>query len=108
MTKDKNDDDHENGEDDSSLDDSTYGGEEGSSSGEQVSNSSASSSLSSNAVENQYFGQSENRKVKSLKVVVFLVLFLSQRRNLRTLDAGTFSHQICCSFSPRSASRLCW
>jgi hypothetical protein len=31
---------------------------------------------SSNDAENQYFGQSENRKVKRFKALVFLVLFL--------------------------------
>ena len=57
-------------QDDSSFDASSKGdGDSGSS--EYISNSS-----SSNDAENQYFGQSENRKVKSLKHLVFLVLFL--------------------------------
>jgi hypothetical protein len=35
-----------------------------------------SNTSSSNDAENRYFGQSENRKVKSLKHLVFFVLFL--------------------------------
>ena len=65
MTEDK---DHE--EDDSSLGGSSKSGVESGSS-EHLSNSSSSTDA-----ENQYFGQSENRKVKSLKNLVFLVLFL--------------------------------
>ena len=57
-------------EDDSSFGASSKGGADSGSS-EHISNSS-----SSNDAENQYFGQSENRKVKSLKNLVFLVLFL--------------------------------
>jgi hypothetical protein len=57
-------------EDDSSFGTSSKGGEERYSC-EQTSNCG-----SSNDVENRYFGQSENRKVKSLKTLVFLVLFL--------------------------------
>ena len=58
-------------EDDSSFGVSSKGDADSSGSCEHISNSS-----SSNDVENQYFGQSENRKVKSLKNLVFLVLFL--------------------------------
>ena len=65
MTEDKDDD-----EDDSSFGGSSKGGAESGSS-EHITTSS-----SSNDAENQYFGQSENRKVKSLKNLVFFVLFL--------------------------------
>ena len=55
---------------DSSFGGSSKGGSENGSS-EHITTSS-----SSNDADNQYFGQSENRKVKSLKNLVFLVLFL--------------------------------
>ena len=57
-------------EDDSSFGTSSKGGEE------RYSFEQTSNCGSSNDVENRYFGQSENRKVKSLKTLVFLVLFL--------------------------------
>ena len=57
-------------EDDSSFGGSSKGGAESGSS-DHITNTS-----SSNDAENQYFGQSENRKVKSLKNLVFFVLFL--------------------------------
>ena len=54
---------------------SSFGGSSKGSS-ENGSSEHITTSSSSNDAENQYFGQSENRKVKSLKNLVFLVLFL--------------------------------
>ena len=69
-TTEREEDDDDDVDDDSSYDASSKE-EANSGSSEHVSNTS-----SSNDAENQYFGQSENRKVKSLKNLVFLVLFL--------------------------------
>ena len=56
-------------------DDSSFGGssKEGAESG---SSEPMPNPISSNEPENQYFGQSENRKVKKFKNLVFVVLFL--------------------------------
>ena len=50
--------------------------DEDNSSFEGASSTGVSNSGSSNDAEKHYFGHSENRKVKSLKNLVFLVLFL--------------------------------
>ena len=61
----------EDADDDSSLGDSSNEADDSTS--DHVTNS---TSNDTDEAENQYFGQSENRKVKSLKNLVFLVLFL--------------------------------
>ena len=61
----------EEDDDDSSLGASANNAEDNTS--DHVTNS---TSNDTDEAENQYFGQSENRKVKSLKHLVFLVLFL--------------------------------
>ena len=59
-------------EDGSSLDFS----DDGEATSESVNRLSASSGKPADETESLYFGQSENRKVRGLKVLVFLVLFL--------------------------------
>ena len=61
----------EDADDDSSLGDSSNEADDSTS--DHVTNS---TSNDTDEAENQYFGQSENRSVKSLKHLVFLVLFL--------------------------------
>ena len=59
--------------DDSSSGSSWRGAEEATSSSHSLPTSTTNDADFS---ENRYFGQSENRKVRNLKVLVFLVLFL--------------------------------
>ena len=60
---------------DDDADDSSFGGTS-KPGAESTSSEHFSNASSSNDAENEYFGRSENRKVKSLKNLVFLVLFL--------------------------------
>jgi hypothetical protein len=59
-------------------DDSSFGGASSSKEGaeDSVSYEHVSNSGSSNEAENRYFGRSESRNVRNLKVLVFLLLFL--------------------------------
>jgi hypothetical protein len=59
-------------------DDSSFGGASSSKEGaeDSVSYEHVSNSSSSNEAENIYFGRSESRNVRNLKVLVFLLLFL--------------------------------
>jgi len=59
-------------------DDSSFGGASSSKEETEDSGSSehVSSSSASNEAENRYFGRSESRYVRNLKVLVFLLLFL--------------------------------
>ena len=59
-------------------DDSSFGGASSSKeeTDDSVSSEHVSNSSASNEAENRYFGRSESRYVRNLKVLVFLLLFL--------------------------------
>jgi len=59
-----------------SEDGSSLGISDGDNTSDSGRRASSSGEAASDEAENRYFGHSENRKVRTLKVLVFLVLFL--------------------------------